>query len=185
MPRLKQQAVGELVRRLREQRGLTLRALAAATDFAPSFISQLETGLVSPAIDSMERIAGTLGVSLGEFFASLGSGEGGLVVRKADRVELPSAWSQATVEALSSMSRGRLTEPLLITLEPGGRSGKHPTAHPREEFAFVIEGDVDLTLGPETFHLGSGDSVTILRGELRRWTNSGRTPARILIVAVL
>ena len=81
MPRLKQQAVGDLVRRLREQRGLTLRALAAATDFSPSFISQLENGLVSPSIDSMERIANTLGVTLGEFFASLGSGEGGLVVR--------------------------------------------------------------------------------------------------------
>ncbi len=185
MPRLKQQAVGDLVRRLREQRGLTLRGLAAATDFSPSFISQLENGLVSPSIDSMERIANTLGVTLGEFFASLGSGEGGLVVRIADRVQLPSAWSLATVEALSSMSRGRLTEPLLITLDPGGRSGKHTTAHPREEFAFVIEGEVDLTLGPETFHLESGDAVTILRGELRRWANAGSATARILLVAIL
>ena len=63
------------MRRLREQRGLSLRALAAATDFAPSFISQLEHGTVSPSIASMERIVGALGVSLGEFFASLASGE--------------------------------------------------------------------------------------------------------------
>jgi transcriptional regulator with XRE-family HTH domain len=185
VPRLKQQAVGELVRRLREQRGLSLRALAAATDFSPSFISQLENGLVSPSIDSMERIATTLKVTLGEFFASLGSAEGGLVVRVADRVELPSAWSHATVQALSSMSRGRLTEPLLITLEPGGRSGKHPAAHAREEFAFVLEGEVDLTLGPDSFHLGAGDSVTILRGELRRWANLGSSVTRILLVAVV
>ncbi|HEY7511663.1 MAG TPA: helix-turn-helix domain-containing protein [Vicinamibacteria bacterium] len=185
MPRLKQQAVGDLVRRLREQRGLTLRALAAATDFSPSFISQVENGLVSPSIDSMARIAETLGVTLGEFFASVGAAEGGLVVRVADRVEIPSAWSQATIEALSPMRRGRLTEPLLITLAPGGRSGKHPTAQPREEFAYVLEGEVNLTLGPDTFQLGPGDSVTILRGELRRWANVGPTPARILIVAVL
>jgi quercetin dioxygenase-like cupin family protein len=83
------------------------------------------------------------------------------------------------------MSRGRLTEPLLITLEPGGRSGKHPTAHAREEFAFVIDGEVALTLGPDTFSLGPGDSVTILRGELRRWANTGSMPAHILLVAVL
>lgn len=185
MPRLKQQAIGELVRRLREQRGLSLRALAAATDFSASFLSQVENGLVSPSIDSMARIAGTLGVSLGEFFASVGGAEGGLVVRKADRAEIPSAWSQATIEALSPMRRGRLTEPLLIALAPGGRSGKHPTAQPREEFAYVIEGEVDLTLGPDTFHLAAGDAVTILRGELRRWANPGVVTATILIVAVV
>jgi transcriptional regulator with XRE-family HTH domain len=185
VPHLKQQAVGELVRRLREQRGLTLRALAAATEFSPSFISQLENGQVSPSIDSMGRIAGALGVSLGEFFAALGSSEGGLVVRAAERLRLESVWSDATVEALSPMRRGRLIEPLLITLEPAGRSGKHPSAHAREEFAFVIEGEVDLTLGPDTFRLRPGDAVTILRGELRRWVNPGSTAARVLVVGAL
>lgn len=184
MARLKQQAVGELVRLLRGRRGLTLRGLAAATDFSPSFISQLENGLVSPSIDSMRRLAEALGVTLGEFFAALGPGEGGQVVRAQERAELSSAWSQATVEALSPMTRSRLLEPLLVTLEPGRRSGKHPTALPREEFAFLLEGEVDLTLGPETLRLQPGDAVTILRGELRRWTNAGRSPARILVVAV-
>jgi transcriptional regulator with XRE-family HTH domain len=184
MPRLKQQAVGELVRRLREQRGLSLRALGAATDFSASFLSQLENGQVSPSIASMERIANTLGITLGEFFSSLGSTEGGVVVRAADRVEMQSQWSQAVMEALSPMARGSLLEPLLITLEPGGRSGKHPTARPREEFAFVVEGEVQLTLGPDTFRMSAGDAATILRGELRRWSNAGTKPARILVVAV-
>lgn len=183
MPRLKQQAVGEQVRRLREQRGLSLRALAGATGFSASFLSQLENGQVSPSIASMERIAGTLGVTLGGFFAALGSSETGLVVRTPDRVQLPSLWSQATLEALSPMNRGRLIEPLLITLEPGGRSGKHPTGQPREEFAFVLAGEVELTLGPDSMVLSTGDAATILRGELRRWVNVGTGPARILIVA--
>jgi transcriptional regulator with XRE-family HTH domain len=185
VPRLKQQAVGDLVRRLREQRGLSLRALAGATDFSPSFLSQLEHGEVSPSISSMERIANTLGVTLGEFFSSLGSSEGGIVVRAADRVLLQSQWSQATLEALSPMNRGRLIEPLLITLEPGGRSGKHPTAQAREEFAYVLEGEVELTLGPDTFRLGAGDAATILRGEVRHWANSGSKRAHVLVVSVI
>jgi transcriptional regulator with XRE-family HTH domain len=185
MPYLKQQAVGELVRRLREQRGLSLRALATATDFSPSFISQLENGQVSPSIASMERIANTLGVTLGEFFNALGSTEGGVVLRAAERMQMQSQWSHATLEALSPMTRGRLVEPMLITLEPGARSGKHPTAQPREEFAFVLEGEVELTLGPDIYRLRAGDAATILRGELRRWTNGGTTVARVLIVAVI
>ena len=184
-PLLKQQTVGLHVRELRSAAGLSLRALAERTDFSPSFISQVENGQVSPSIASMERIAAALGVTLGEFFSSLGSTEGGVVVRKADRILLQSQWSQATLEALSPMQGGRLAEPLLITLEPGGRSGKHPTAQPREEFAFVLEGEVELTLGPDAYRLGEGDAATLLRGELRRWTNTGAGRARVLVIAVI
>ena len=53
--RLKQQAVGELVRRLREQRGLSLRALASATEFSPSFLSQLENGAASSSANGIAR----------------------------------------------------------------------------------------------------------------------------------
>ena len=79
----------------------------------------------------MERIASALGVTPGEFFNSLGSNEGSVIIRAADRVLLESKWSQATIEALSPMSRTRMIEPFLITIEPGGRTGKHPTGQSR------------------------------------------------------
>lgn len=164
MARLKQEIVGDQVRRLREQQGLSVRGLAKATEFSPSFISQLENGLVSPSIASMERIVGTLGVSLGEFFAALTPGEGGLVVRSGERLQLPSGWSQGSVDALSPMRRNSVLEPILVSLEPGGRSGKHPTGSKGEAFAYILEGEVELTLGPDTWRLKEGDAVTIRRG---------------------
>src|SRR6185436_7275479 len=84
-PGLKQQQVGAHVRKLREQARLSVRALAAQSDFSPSFISQLENGQVSPSIHSMEKIANVLGTSLGAFFAAVGPGVGGLVLRRGER----------------------------------------------------------------------------------------------------
>ena len=183
MPRLKQQAVGLHVRRLREQAGLSLRGLAEQTGFSPSFISQLEHGQVSPSISSMEKIAGFLGQTLGGFFAGVGDAEGGLIVRASERKVMPSSWSKGEIETLSPMRHGRRLEPLLISLEPGGRSGKHPVAHPAEEFGYVLEGTVSVTLGPDEHSLSAGDSVTILSQELRLWVNNGRAVARVLLVA--
>lgn len=180
--RLKQQAVGEQVRRLRAQVGMTLRTLARQAGFSASFISQLEHGQVSPSISSMERIAGVLGVSLVEFFASVSQADGGLVVRAAQRQELNSGWSNSAVEAVSPHSSLARLEVLMIRLRPGGRSGKHPYAHPREEFAFVLSGRVNLTLGPEQHALGPGDAACILPGELRLWHNESRRNAQVLIV---
>lgn len=183
-PLLKQQQVGAHVRRLREQARLSVRALAARTDFSPSFISQLENGQVSPSIHSMEKIAGTLGVTLGAFFGAIGPGEGGLVLRRADRESMPSSWSSATIESLGRSSPLRRLDPLLITLEPGGRSGKHPVPHRGEEFAMVLKGRVLLQLGPDQHRLGLGDTVTLLPGELRLWVNESRGECQILLVGL-
>jgi transcriptional regulator with XRE-family HTH domain len=183
-PVLRQQEVGDRVRNLREQARISLRALAARTDFSPSFISQLENGLVSPSIHSMEKIANALGESLGAFFAAIGPGEGGLIMRRGERGRLPSSWSNAEIASLSRGARHRRLEPLLITLQPGGRSGKHPTPHRGEEFALVIKGRVLLRLGPDEHRLAIGDSVALLPGELRLWVNEGRFPCQILIVGL-
>jgi transcriptional regulator with XRE-family HTH domain len=180
---LKQQIVGKHVRRLRTENGISLRGLASQTGFSPSFMSQVENGQVSPSISSMERIAEALGVTLGEFFAAAAEGEGGLIVRAVDRQGLTSAWSSAEIEALSMPRPTVRLEPVLITLHPGGRSAKHPYAHSREEFAFVLEGRVTLTLGPDHHRLKKGDAATILPQELRLWVNEFARPARILIVS--
>jgi quercetin dioxygenase-like cupin family protein/DNA-binding XRE family transcriptional regulator len=182
-PFLKQHAVGEHVRRLRVQTGMSLRTLARQTGFSPSFMSQVENGQVSPSISSMEKIATAVGVTLGDFFAAATGGEGGLVVRVADRPALSSGWSNAEIEALNVPGPMARLEAMLITLRPGGRSGKHPYAHPLEEFAFVVQGEVILTLGPQEHRMRRGDAATILPGELRLWRNEARTPARVLIVA--
>jgi len=182
MPVLKQDAVGAWVRRLRTDQGMTLRALAARTDFSPSFISQVENGTVSPSIASMEKIAGALGSSLSECFAAAASGEANLIVRTSDRMQMTSRWSKARIEALSPVT-GRRLEPWLITLDPGGRSAKHPSIHRSEEFAYVLEGKPTLTLGPEEHVLRPGDAVTIRARELRRWENKTASVVRILNVS--
>jgi quercetin dioxygenase-like cupin family protein len=161
---------------------MSVRKLARESGFSPSFMSQVENGQVSPSIGSMEKIAAAVGVSLGDFFAAVSNGEGGLIVRVADRQALSSGWSAAEIEALSVPGLRAPLEALLITLRPGGRSGKHPYAHDREEFAFVTRGEVMLTLGPEEHRLRRGDAATIRSGELRLWRNAAKAPAQILII---
>ncbi|HVQ27961.1 MAG TPA: XRE family transcriptional regulator [Vicinamibacteria bacterium] len=180
---LKQQVVGQRVRSLRQAAGMTLRTLATQTDFSPSFISQVENGLVSPSISSMEKIAGALGVTLGQFFSPSAEGDAVLIVRAAARTQAPSLWSHAHLEPLSPAREDRRFEPVLIVMEPGGRSSKHPVAPGREEFVYVLAGSLVLTLGPDEHVMGPGDAVTIRAQELRRWENRSKKNARFLVVA--
>lgn len=178
---LNQQLVGGQVRHLRTQSRLSVRSFAARSGFSPSFISQIERGQVSPSIASMEKIAQALGVTLGEFFMGGAKGAGGQLVRVADRQGLSSAWSKGEIEAVTRP--GFKMEAVVVTLMPGGRSGKHPHADDRAQFALVLENAATLTLGPERYSLRKGDAVSILPRELRLWENPGRRVARLLVVS--
>ena len=185
--------LGERVRALRQARGLSVRTLAARTDFSPSFISQVENGLASPSIASLGRIAEQLGTSLGEFFSTPEGADaaasrahaGARVLRAAARRVLVSSWSRARVEALGHPSPDLSLEPALITFEPGGRSGRTAHAAPHEMFALVQEGQLTLELAGRSRVLGQGDAATIPPGTPYRWENAGHEPASVLVVGLI
>jgi len=161
---------------------MSVRTLATRTDFSPSFISQVENGQASPSIASLERLAHALSVSLVEFFAA--TEEIPTIVTRAGLApELRSTWSRAQIQALGpSRPRSRL-EALLITLEPGGLSGKHPSAAASDTFAFIVEGEVTITVGESQHTLRRGDAITLTVDMPHRWENTGLVPAQILVVS--
>jgi quercetin dioxygenase-like cupin family protein len=72
---------------------------------------------------------------------------------------------------------------ILVTLAPGGSSGKHATPQTREEFAHVLNGTVILCLNGEEVELTAGDSATIRPGSDRRLRNEADVPAQVIIVS--
>jgi quercetin dioxygenase-like cupin family protein/DNA-binding Xre family transcriptional regulator len=179
------QLIGEHIRRLRLKRHVSVRTFAAQTGFSPSFISQLENGLVSPSLGSLQKIAEALGVTLGDFFAGTESTKSDerLVVKRSERRRLDSTWTDAHLESVGPTTRGRRLEPVVAIFGPGGQSGKHVHSQSREAFAFVLRGTVTLTLADEQNELSPGDSVTIPAHSPHRWANEGDEPVEILLVS--
>ncbi|PYQ47130.1 MAG: hypothetical protein DMF78_24530 [Acidobacteria bacterium] len=175
--------IGEHIRRLRSDRGLSVRAFAAQTGFSASFISQLENGQVAPSLGSLHKIAEALGVTLGEFFAAAELGDEPLIVRPEDRHRLDSTWTDAHIEALGPMKPGHRLEPMIAIFGPGGKSGSHPHAQSQDEFAFVLRGEVTLTLADEENVMRVGDAVTLPAHAPRRWENRTREVAEILMIS--
>lgn len=176
----RQVQLGERFRTLRLERGISVRTLAKRVGFSPSFISQIEKGQVSPSIGSLERMGEVLGVALVGFFEP---SDPSPIVRFQERQNLTSSWSQATIEALGPMGGPNKLDAVMITLLPGGRSGKHPSAHLGEEFALIFQGRITLTLGTEMHKLRRGDAVTFSSKTPHLWENKSSRIARIVIVS--
>jgi len=173
--------IGQEVKRMRERAGLSLRAFADRAGFSPSFISQLENGQVSPSIASLEKIAAQLNMTLKDFFA-VPSGDTP-IIRASERPTFRSSWSRAQVAALTSMGKGHALEALMVTLEPGGESAKHPSPMRYDQFAIVFAGTLELTLADQTLLLTRGDAVQIAARIDHRWVNRHRRPAQVVLVS--
>jgi quercetin dioxygenase-like cupin family protein len=161
---------------------MSVRALASRAGFSPSFISQIENGQASPSIASLERIVSILGVTLAGFFTGQ-KADMPVVTRSNDRQEISSSWSRARIEALILPDAGRRLEAVMITIAPGGRSGKRPSSHSGEEFAIVFEGDISLTLGAETHVLRRGDTASFSSEVEHLWENPGRNDVQVVVVS--
>ncbi len=168
-----------MLRLHREKTGISVRTLATRAGFSPSFISQVENGIASPSIGSLEKIAACLDLTLADLFARHGD-PASSIVRADKRSKLESGWSQAEIESLHSQPSQ--LNPLMITLQPGGASGNKGHAINREQFVFVVDGEVHLTSHDEEQTLKQGDAVTVRAGVLALWENRSECAVQLLFV---
>jgi len=61
------QEIGQRIRRLRKERGLSLEALALKCDMNAAFLGHIERGLRCPTVYTLKRISSGLEVELVEF----------------------------------------------------------------------------------------------------------------------
>jgi quercetin dioxygenase-like cupin family protein len=160
-----------------------MRALAERLDLSTSFLSQIENGQASPSISSMEKIAHALGVSLGQFFLSANQ-QMVNIVRASDRDYMALNWSRAEIASLGSLSSAPEFRASMVTIRPGGLTGKHATPSISDEFAVVFEGSAILKVKDNEQTLERGDSVTLVAGTDRQWRNQSEGLTQIVIISL-
>ena len=96
--------VGGRVQALREQRGLSMRALAKLCDLSPNAISLIERGISSPNVSTLHRLAGALQVPITAFFEEPQAGVRLVLTRSGQRPY--SGYDQMRLESLGVGPRG-------------------------------------------------------------------------------
>lgn len=171
--------IGEKVKRLRLQRGLTQEELAARTELSKGFISQLERDITSPSIATLMDILEALGTDIAAFFNETQNEK---VVYPAEDMFVKEADGGAATCWLVTSAQRNALEPILVTL-PAGAGTEPDDPHEGEEFGYVLQGAVWLQLGEQRFRVRRGDSF-YFRPTAPHWLRSaGRMQARVLWVS--
>lgn len=176
-------AVGRNVRALRQQRRMTIDALAAASGVSRGTVIQVETARGNPSIGTLCSLAAALRVGV----ASLvdGDAEPRVVVRRG--TEAAELWTSAA--GSNAVFRIGTDPPDVVelwdwTLQPG--DGFEGEAHPigTQEVLSVLAGTLALRVGGSDQQLDTGDTVLFQAHAPHRYACVGDEPLRFVMVVL-
>jgi transcriptional regulator with XRE-family HTH domain len=197
-------SVGRALRAEREQQRIGVRELARRVDVSPSLISQIELGRALPSVGTLYAIANELGMSVDRLLFDdaatrqrdhNGAADTPTSVADVHRDESESAQLRSVVRAdkgsaiqlASGVRWERMTsgpdqgvEFLHVTYDVGGESAPADALarHTGEEYGYVLEGRLGVTVGFDTYELEVGDAIAFASTMPHRLFNAGDAVAR-------
>lgn len=147
--------IGEKIKRLRIERGLTQEELADRAELSKGFISQMERDLTSPSISTLEDILICLGTDVGTFFSTKEKPQ--IVFSDEDYFVKEDERRKHTIEWIVPNAQKNNMEPIRLTLEAGG-STMPDNPHEGEEFGYVVKGSIELVIGSDILKVNKGES---------------------------
>jgi len=172
--------VGERLRDLRQERGMSMRALARLSGLSTNALSMIERSLTSPSVSTLYKIASAMNVPITTFFRSDPSRQD-IVFCKAserNRVDIP----RGTWEGLGGETFTGRVEPLLFSLDSGANSGQFYMQHSGHEFVLCLDGSLEYEVEKQRFLLGTGDSLLFAAKLEHRWRNTRKGQTKVLIL---
>ncbi|MCK2156265.1 XRE family transcriptional regulator [Exiguobacterium sp. 17-1] len=173
--------IGNKIKNLRLQKGLTQEELGERTDLSKGYISQIEREISSPSIETLFSLLEVLGISAKDFFDE-------------DTLNQKVVYSQKDVTRYEDLEQGyhvtwlipesneKEMEPVLLHLAPGGHFKAYEPSG-SETFVYVLEGSVTLRLGRESFVAAQGETLYYKASEIHQLRNDSKAETRVLVTA--
>lgn len=174
--------IGQQIRRLRTNRGLTLQELSAASGVAVGLLSQVERGLSSPSLRTLTKIRVALDVPIGVFFAppaQLAQAEAKFIRRFENRSTVDLG-DMRLVKQLLSPSASSPMQMMMLVIPPGGGAGPETYSYEGEKAGLVLEGFFKLHIAGEVYDLRQNDSFQFDSALPHTFENPRATEARVL-----
>lgn len=175
-------AIGTKVKQLRTKKKLTLKQLSAMTGLSTGFLSQLERGISTIAIDSLTTVAKSLDVELSSFFQHEAVSRGEPVVRSFEQ-----RFTQVSPRIIESVLSQDMLKydhlPRLFQLMPSDSAAEPITemySHEGEELLYVLEGVLTLYINGKEHTMYPGDSAQLHSTDEHNWANRTNRIVRFL-----
>jgi len=150
--------ISERIRELREIFDMTEEEMAKETGVDVSTYIEYETSGKNIPISVLYHISQKFGVDLSEILTGEPARISTLQVCRRGKGQTIDRYPGYMFESLAPRFKGKIIEPLLVTLMPGQPDAPLVT-HGGQEFNIVLEGEIVITYDDKEHTLNAGDAV--------------------------
>lgn len=176
--------VGERLKTLRVNSGLSQRQLAVAAGVPHGQISMIETNRSSPSVASLRKILGGMQMSMSAFFEPENDLSQQKFFTPDQLLDLTSQLYRADQNQIKLQQVGDAqTHGLQIlqeTYQPGADTGESMLTHAASEGGIVVAGEIEVTVGDASRVLKPGDSYLFDSRAPHRFRNISDAPAHVI-----
>ncbi|MFH0731358.1 MAG: cupin domain-containing protein [Candidatus Omnitrophota bacterium] len=175
--------IGEIIKRLRKDRKVTLRELSEKSNVALATLCRIEKGKMTGTVKSHGDIAKAFNLSLSELYS-------GFEI-KLKKIEIQHHDSsadkfihndKASFDILTKNVLLKKMMPVLLKLEKGAVTSVEQAPKGSEKFLYVLEGKMQAVIGNIPYLLAKGDSFYFDASLPHYWKNSSKNTARVLCI---
>lgn len=174
--------IGSKLKTLRTLNELTLKDLSQRTGLSIGFLSQIERGVTSVAISSLDTIAQALDTDLSYFF-TLPKQKEKKILRSFEQ-EVFAIKNSRFIDYHLTMNHENMDmlPRMQVILPQSGNDELDPYSHEGEEFVYILEGVLTVYLDNERHELYPGDSMHYSSTTLHNWENLTNKNVKVLTV---
>lgn len=175
--------IGKRIKELREQKGMKLIELSEKSGVQLATLSRIEHLKMTGTLECHVQVAKALGINLTELYTDIVTEE-----EKA-QMKTPKTISDIFVhndkcsyDILTSNIFRKKMMPILLKIEPGGKTNKEQGKFGTEKFVYVIDGKIEIRVGKETYPLSKNNTLYFDASLEHTMVNTGAKTARVICV---
>jgi transcriptional regulator with XRE-family HTH domain len=169
---------GDVLKRLRQQKGLSLREVGDQAELSPSFLGALERGETDIALENLARLARIFGHDVGSFLGYSPRRAQPQFLGEDERVRVDRG---PGVDYRVLRVPGVGFELVLVNFKPK-TAFRDALAHEGVDIVLVTQGRVTAIYNDESYVMGQGDCVLWSGGYSHSFRNDSDEPAQLVAV---
>ena len=173
--------VGQQLRKIRREKGITLTQIAEALDISASALSQIENSKNTPSLETLTSILKFMDVPMSDFFRQIE--EPAILIEKNQTAETIHSEKGSRITLLASKLQDNTMESYSVELQPKASVivKTLPKQFNGERFVFVREGQIRIEVGSTVHDLAKEDSINFKAHHICTITNVCAVLAQFII----
>lgn len=175
--------IGKRIEAIRKSKKLSLTEIAQSTGIQMATLSRIENMKMTGTLESHIKIAKALGVDVTEIYRDIEK-ENAIIEFQHNRsvADVFTHSDTAISEILTKNILDKKMMPVLIRIEPSGKTNAEQNKPGSEKFIYVLEGSIEVRIDEKKFSLTRHSSMYFDAALSHSFVNTGKSNAKILCI---